>query len=149
MNDYQFIVTVTADDAETADSIMAERINFDEEYADLGDPDYSIGYRTTDRFDTRALADAEQDRADSAVREQAVIRELAREKAAADQDLDALPGGRIYLDHEGDPWYKDPNGDWAYDPTGYYDYKPGELLEERAWTEEQVRASGPYTPKEN
>ena len=147
MNDYQFIVTVTADDSETADRIMAERINFDEEYPDLGDPDYSIGYRTTDSFDRHALADAEQERADVVFREQVAIRELARQKAAAAQDLNALPSGRIYLDHEGDPWYKDPNGDWVYDPNAWY--TPGQVLVERPWSDEQVRASGPYTPKEN
>lgn len=42
MKNFDFIVTITAESEEMAMAILSERINFDEEYPELGDPEYQI-----------------------------------------------------------------------------------------------------------
>ena len=43
MQDYTFTVIIGAETPELAASILNERICYDEEYPELGNPDYTIG----------------------------------------------------------------------------------------------------------
>ena len=44
MPDFEYVVTITADDQESSDQIMAERQTYDEDLSEIGIGDYSISY---------------------------------------------------------------------------------------------------------
>jgi len=48
MPDFEYVVTVTADDHASADQIMAERLTYDEDLSEIGIGDYSISYQSTE-----------------------------------------------------------------------------------------------------